>query len=384
MKRALIVATVIKFLDFEKNDIKILLGMGYEVHIAVNMHGEAWLRDDGIFSEMNIIRHQIDFGRKPFSYTSVTAYRQLKSLFRKYYFDIIHCHTPVASAIARTAARTERKRGTYVIYTCHGFHFHKKSGRKNWILYYPVEKVLALFTDMIIAINREDYQLIRTFGVREIKYIPGVGVDVEYIRNLKVDRTQILSELGIPADAFVILSIGELSARKNQSVIIEAVARLEYQNIYYIMCGSGNKYHEFRMLARKKGIEDRVVFTGFQDHERVMKLCHAADLGAIPSVIEGLGLAGIEMMAAGLPLAGSDIHGISDYLISGKTGFGCEPYDPDGFAQAIGCLYRDKKLYDKCAANASRAAERFDIKRAEKLMRANYQTADSYRGKQGK
>lgn len=372
MKRALIVATVIKFLEFEKSDIKILLDMGYEVHIAVNMHGEDWLRDDGTFAGMDVIRHQIDFGRKPFSCANIRSYRQLKRLFQQYYFDIIHCHTPVASAIARVAAITERKRGSYVIYTCHGFHFHKKSDRKSRMLYYPVERVLALITDMMIAVNKEDYHVIRSFKVRECKYIPGVGVDTAYIHKLKADRAQMLSQFGIPQDAFVVLSIGELSARKNQSVIIEALAKLRYEDIYYIICGCGEKYHMYKMLAREKGIGDRVVFTGHKDHEWVMRLCHAVDLGAIPSVIEGLGLAGIEMLAAGLPLVGANIHGINDYLIFGETGFSCPPNDADGFAQAIRCLYKDKQIYHICAENALKTAEKFDIKRSRRLMKENY------------
>ena len=67
----------------------------------------------------------------------------------------------------------------------------------------------------------------------------------------------------------------------------------------------------------------------------IPELCHAADISAFPSRIEGLGLAGIEAMAAGVPLVSSNVHGILDYVIDGKTGYTCDPDDLDGFAMAI-------------------------------------------------
>lgn len=372
MKRALVVATVFKFLNFEKSDIEILQSMGYEVHTATNMHEADWLQDDGSFDGVDIKRHQLDFGRSPFSMGNIKAFRQLKSLIDKGNFDIIHCHTPVAAAITRIVAIKARKRGAYVIYTCHGFHFHKKSSKKSWILYYPIEKLLAPITDMIITINKEDFSVLKKFRVKERRYIPGVGVDVEHIRALKSDRKKMLSELGIPEEAFVILSIGELSARKNQSVMIDAISKLNDKNIYYVLCGTGEKQDEFKRLAKIRGVAERVIFTGQKDHEWVMQFCHAIDIGAIPSAIEGLGLAGIEILAAGKPLVGSNVHGINDYIMNGVDGFSCDPFDSDGFAAVIKMLMDDNDLYLKCAVNAAETARRFDISRVKKLMMQNY------------
>ncbi len=376
MKQALVVATVFRFLNFEKSDIEILQSMGYEVHAATNMREAKWLRDDGIFDGNPIIRHQIDFGRTPFSKLNLRAYRQIKELLNTYNFNIIHCHTPVAAAITRVAARTFRRKGTYVIYTSHGFHFHKESGLKNWILYYPIESFLARWTDMIITINREDFSVIRKFKVKEKRYIPGVGVDVEHIHNVKTNREKLLREWGIPDNAFVILSIGELSERKNQSVIIRALGDINNDKIYYILCGTGEKQAELQRLAREKGIEDRIIFTGQKDHEYVIRLCHAADLGAIPSVIEGLGLAGIEMLAAGTPLIGSGVHGIKDYLIDGETGIACDPYDSSDFRDAIIRLMWDREELETYRKNAYKTAKRFDINRSKKMMKKNYESVE--------
>ncbi|MEY8515929.1 glycosyltransferase [Lachnospiraceae bacterium 29-84] len=372
MKKVLIVATVFKFLIFERNDIEILKKMGFEVHSATNMNEADWLKDDGMLDYLDIHKHQIDFDRTPFSRKSMIAYGQLKELINRNHFDLIHCHTPVAAAITRIAALRTRKMGTKIIYTSHGFHFHKKASLKNWILYYPIEYLLAPFTDMIITINREDYKLIQKFHVKEKRYIPGVGVDTEKISKMKVDKTKIRLKYGVPLEAFLILSIGELSDRKNHKVIIKAISQCGIKNIYYIICGTGEKAQELEELAKKLGILDRIIFTGQVSHEDAMKICHVCDIGALPSTIEGLGLAGIETLACGKPMVASDVHGIVDYVIDGITGITCNPNDVNAFSKAVECLYTDKLMYQKCVSNTLVVAKQFDLCVAEKSMKDNY------------
>lgn len=372
MKRALIVATVFKFLNFEKSDIQILIDMGYEVHTATNMQEADWLRDDGTFDGINIQRHQINFGRVPFSKDSLAAYKELKRLIKMYHFDVIHCHTPVAAAITRIAAQDARKHGTYIIYTCHGFHFNKKSSKKDWLLYYPMEMVLAPFTDMIITINKEDNCVLKKFKVEKKHYIPGVGIETAHIAGLKADRKEMLESIGIPEKAFVILTIGELSSRKNQQIILNALGKINDKNIYYVLCGTGEKLNEYRVLAKNLGINNNVIFMGQKDHEWVMKLSHVVDLGAIPSTIEGLGLAGVEMLAAGTPLIGSNVHGIKDYLVDGVTGISCNPDDVNAFTKAILKMKNDHKYYEICKNNAFSMAQEFDIYKSQARMKKYY------------
>ena len=375
MKKALIVATVYKFLNFEKNDIKILKELGYEVHCATNMNGENWLKDDGSLDELGLIKHQIDFGRSPFSKNSIIAYKQLKKLLKQENFQLMHCHTPVAAAIARCAAAGLHKSNKIkVIYTCHGFHFHKTSGIKTWLLYYPVEYVTSFVTDMIITINHEDYEVIQKFPVKYKEYIPGVGIDYKKISECNPDSTKLREEYGIPNDAFLILSIGELSYRKNQSVIIRALGKLcsEGLNPYYLICGTGKMRDEYEQLAKDCGIEHQVIFAGQQNHDRIIELCHCCDVGALTSRIEGLGLAGLEVMAAGRPILGTNIHGIKDYAINGETGFSIDPDDIEGFAKAIKCLIEDSSLRKELSIKACIKAKEFDITISEELMKKNY------------
>lgn len=372
MKKVLFVATVYKFLNFEKSDMELLKDMGYEIHTATNMGEADWLKDDGSLDYLGVIKHQIDFARSPFSFQSVTAYHQLKKIFDENRFELIHCHTPVAAAIARLAAIPFRKKGTKVIYTDHGFHFHKSSGWKSWLLYYPIEYIMACFTDMIITINKEDYGVIQKFHVAEKRYIPGVGVKVQEISKLSPDRTGLRSRFNIPKNAFVIFSVGELSSRKNHEVLIRAVSRISYNNVYILICGTGSKKAELEQLSYSLGIGDRVIFAGQVPHDMVLELGHVIDVGAIPSLIEGLGLAGIETMAAGKPVVGSNVHGIKDYVEDGVTGISCNPHDVDAFKEAFEKLYTDKDYYNTCSHNCFDKAMEFDIGRVRQMMTENY------------
>lgn len=371
-KKVLFVATVFRFLQFEKSDMEILKKKGCEIHTATNMTSYDWLSDDGSLDYLELHKHQIDFGRSPFSKNTFEAYRQLKALLKEEHFDLIHTHTPVASAILRLAANSARRKGTKVIYTDHGFHFHKSSPCKNWILYYPMEYILAFYSDMIITINREDYNVIRNFPVKKKKYIPSVGVDVDSIANLVVDKKKIRREFNIPEDVFLILSIGELSIRKNQEVIIRALSNVRNNNVYYLLCGTGDRQNYLENLTKELGVNDRVIFAGYQTYDKVKQIVHSADLGALPSLIEGLGLAGIELMAASKPVIASGVHGIKDYVLNGITGITCSPHDVGGFTQAIETFISNKTLYQTCCQNALNKAKEFDIDIVRKKMVKNY------------
>ena len=95
----------------------------------------------------------IDFSRSPFSLQNIKAYRQLLGLLRQKHYDVVHCNTPMGGVVGRLAAR--RARIPYVIYQAHGFHFWKGAPLFNWLCYYPVERFLAHYTDLLITINQD-------------------------------------------------------------------------------------------------------------------------------------------------------------------------------------------------------------------------------------
>ena len=374
MKKVLLVASIVSFIEwFNKENIEFLNSdMGCEVHVACNfdyMSDTDAARTQKYIEEIKkkgIVLHNIAFARSPFNLRNIKAYKTLKAIINKEKFDLIHCHTPTVSMMTRLAAKKARKGGSTVMYTCHGFHFHNASSKFNWLVYYPIEKHLSRFCDYIVTINKEDYNRAKTFHCKNVRYIPSVGVKVNQIRDMVIDSAAIREAIGVPAGKVMIISAGELIKRKNHEVIIKALAKIDNPDIYYVIAGNGQLKDYLFGLARELGIADRVIFLGFRTD--VFELYHAADISAFPSKIEGFGLAGAEAMAAGIPLVASNVHGILDYVIDGKTGFTAAPNDVNGFAKAIKNLADNPALRESMKKDCLAAVAPFDISNALKVM----------------
>ena len=375
MKKELITASVFGFIgSFEKSNINILLKQGYEVHVATNMSKDLKAFGDiGQLDGIKVIKHQVSFSRSPLSFQIFKSYKAIKKLIMQENFDIIHCHTPVAAMLTRLAARKARKKGTKVIYTAHGFHFFKGSPLISWFLYYPVEWVCAWITDVLITINKEDYEIAQKhMNAKKVKYIPGIGLDTQKIKNIIVDKENKRKELGIPEEAIVYFSAGELRERKNHEVAIRALGKLDNKRLYYIICGEGELKTYLKDLSQELGISERVILLGFRMD--VLELCKCSDVYIFPSIREGLGIAALEGMASGLPLICSDINGIKDYAKNNKTGFCIAPKDVDGFARAIKILSEDSELRVKMGQYNLEVVKKFDISNTLSIMKKIYRT----------
>lgn len=369
-KKVLIVASVVSFIEwFNKENVDFLnKDMQCELHIACNfdyMEDTDEERTKAYIDKLKaegVVLHNIHFARSPFTRQNVACYKQLKEIIDSSHYDLIHVHTPTVSILVRLAARKARKNGTTVMYTCHGFHFHNAAPLKNWMIYYPIERLMSWFCDYIVTINKEDFRRAKTFHAKNVRYIPGVGVNLDRIYQAKVDEKEYKKSIGVPEDCVLVLSIGEMIERKNHEVIIRAIAKIDNPNVYYAICGKGPLKDYLSKLAQELGIGNRVVFLGFR--KDIPELCNTADISAFPSKIEGLGLAGIEAMAAGVPLVSSNVHGILDYVKNGETGFALKPSDIKGFAKAIEQLASDENLRETMRPKCVEAVQPFHIKNA--------------------
>lgn len=374
MKKALIVTAFARFVkSFLTNDIKILQDMGYEVHCAANIHHAGAECMSDYFADMGVIFHQIDFSsNKPISKETIVSYLEVKKIIKENYFDVIHVHTPIAGAITRYACKNQRKRGTTVIYTTHGFYFHKYSSKKTWLIFHTIEDFMSRYTDAMITINHEDYNNAKIMHCSKVYYIPGVGVDTKRYTDIVINRNDYRKKLGIGKDDLLILAVGELSNRKNHQIIIKALSELKIQNAVFMICGnamtSANTKDKLEEMAKESKVDLRLM--GLRDD--IPQICKCADIGVMPSTREGLGLSGIEMLAAGIPVVASNVHGIVDYIIDGEDGYLCAPDDAHAFAQAILKLRNEEKrksMIDKCI----NIAKKFDKKYSYKKMRDIYE-----------
>ena len=376
MKKVLMLASVASMINqFNMPNIHLLQEMGCEVHVACNFKEGSTCSDEKVLEikrdleELGIPYYQIDFSRNVFRLDrAVKAYFQTVHLLKQQRFDFIHCHSPIGGMIGRLAGHASR---TKVMYTAHGFHFFKGAPRRYWMFIYPIEKYCSKYTDMLLTINQEDYhRALEKFHAKRTEYIPGVGIDVAKLQNVSVDVKEKRKELGIPEDAFLVLSVGEVNDNKNHETVIRAFAKAEIPNSFYLICGKGAKTEELKELCKKLGVEEQVKFLGFRSDAK--QICNCADVFAFPSKREGLGLSALEAMAAGRPLLTSNVHGINDYSINGMSGYNCAPLDVEGFAKAMRKLYEMPKEREQMGRRNKEQVWRFDIHRVDEIMRKLY------------
>ena len=217
MKRMLMLASVASMIDqFNMPNIELLQEMGYEVHVACNFEKGSTCTDEKVLElkkklkQLHVRFFQIDFERNVMKLNQdLKAYKQVLKLARKYHYTFIHCHSPIGGVVGRLVGH---KTNTKVIYTAHGFHFYEGAPLLNWLIYYPIEKLLSRFTDVLITINQEDYHRAKSkFHAKRVEYVPGVGIDIKRFQNVKVDILQKRKELGIRSKDIVLLSVGELN-----------------------------------------------------------------------------------------------------------------------------------------------------------------------------
>ena len=372
MKKVLFVATVVKthIMEFHIPYLKMFKEMDWETAVAARNDYEN--PADCVIPYCDTY-YNIPFARNPLKPGNLKAYTDLKKVIDEGGYDIIHCHTPVGAMLTRLAAKQARKNGTKVFYTAHGFHFYKGAPAINWLLYYPVEKWLSRYTDVLITINKEDYERAKTFKAGRVCYVPGVGIDLKKFNVGYVDKEQKRKEIGVASDDFVLLSVGELIPRKNHEVVIQAMSVLKQngglEHIEYVICGQGAYEVDLKKLAEELSVADHIHFLGYRND--ISEICNCADLFVFMSHQEGLPVALMEAMACGLPAVCSNIRGNTDLIDDGVTGL-ISNNTPEELAGAIDRMRNDTNLCDRLASAALQKIKQFDLSSVEDEMTKIY------------
>lgn len=339
--RVLMLASVASMIDlFNKNNIKILQDLNCAIDVAANFqHGSITSQErvdqyKGELEAQDIDVIDIPIPRSIFQVGKIIeSYQMIKKLVGERHYRIVHCHSPIGGVIARLACKSVRRNGTRVVYTGHGLHFFKGAPLKNWLLFYPIERVCAKYTDVLITINQEDFKRVKSWNACKVEYVPGIGVDTNIFREETADREAYRRVFGFDKSDYVFMSTGQISVRKNHEVIIRALSKIHDKRIKYLIVGFGELEEKLKTLTRELGIDDRVVFAGYRGD--VKQLLHAVDAFAFPSLQEGLPVALMEAMAAGLPIVCSRIRGNVDLITNGEGGFIYDCHDVDGFAEGM-------------------------------------------------
>ena len=368
-RKVLMVATYGDFFAaFETNNIKILNEMGCEVHLCANWLDDRYNYKHSKLEGLDFKKINIAFERSPFALKNIRNYQKLLKLMKKEDYYLVDCHNAVIGVYARIAAKVNKVPKT--MYTAHGFQFFRGGRKIDWIVYYPIEKHLSRMTDQLVVINNEDFELAKKFYAKKVNKIPGVGFNYKDFSESTVDKIEKKRELNIPRNAFVIISVGELSKRKNHEVIIKAISQLKSEHIYYVVAGEGERKAYLSKLSVDLGVQDRVKLLGYRSD--IHALNEIADIAAFPSLREGLGIAALESLASGLPLISSNVQGIKDYSIDGVTGFVVESKEVHAYAEVIAKACDNVNLRKEFASFAKKKAKEFAIEEVDVMMKHIY------------
>jgi glycosyltransferase EpsD len=303
-------------------------------------------------------QYAISMTRSPFSLKNFNAYKELKAILLNDY-DIIHCHTPMGGFLARLAARKNRAK---VIYTAHGFHFYKGVPLINWLIYYPIEKFLAQYTDCLVTVNQEDFCFaLKHFKRCQIFKLNGVGVDLDKFHPISSEeKNHFRNRLGCADDDFIIINVAELNKNKNQIALIKALPEIKKNipSVKILFAGKDN-YPWVKKITDRLNLNSSVLFPGYRDD--VNALTAMSNIVFSASKREGLPVNIIEAMACGIPVVCSRNRGHNSLIVDGLSGLLFSINDENKMIEHIVAIYRYPVLAEKLSASALEASKCFSI-----------------------
>jgi len=365
-KKILFCATVDShFRAFHIPYLKFFKEQGWEVHVAASGSNPLPYVD---------LQHHVPFSRSPYHLNNLKAYLELKRIMAENQYEIMHFHIPVSAALGRIVAMKYRRRGTKVVYTSHGHYYYKGASILSWILYFPIEKLLAHVTDCLITINEEDYQLSikKQRGTRRIEKVLGMGVDLERFGPVSdEEKLSLRKKHGFSESDFILIYPAEHNRNKNQKVLIQTISILKdkFPNIKLLLPGVGPMSEDYKKLANQLHLNDYVLFPGFRaDIDEWIKL---ADVSVASSLREGLGLNLIEGMACGKPVVAVDNRGHREVVREGINGY-LTKNNAEDIAKKLLLLAASKGKVAEMGRHSYALAQYFGLNNAAQQMKEIY------------
>ncbi|MBC5637991.1 glycosyltransferase family 4 protein [Ornithinibacillus sp. BX22] len=323
--------------------IQLLQDMGYHVSIATSIEDKDTLQE----KVPNVSLYNISFSRSIQSLSNFRAYLELKSLFHKESFDLVHVHTPIASFVARLAAPKK----VPIVYTAHGFHFNENGSKLGNRIFYLAEKLAGKKTQHLIVMNQEDYQKAQGLLDKErIHFIHGIGVDTDYYNPRSIshsDRFNLKEKLGIEERKLVITHLAEFNENKRQIDIVQAAEQLKdaYQDFIILLVGDGTLFGAIKQEINRRGLSDFFRCLGFR--QDIREILSITDVGLLVSLREGLPKSLMEMMAMEIPIVVTDIRGSRELVRDGKNGFRIPIKSPNELKNKLLYLLKSQSLRNR-------------------------------------
>lgn len=333
-----------------------------EVHVGyVLPHKDALVRD---LTAAGVEVHCLSGSGRPWPL-------ELRKLVARGRFDVVHTHSPLVASVARLVT----PESAVMFHTEHNMwgRYRLPSRLANALTISRNRRVWAVSEGVAGSIR----PLPLTRGAEVRVLLHGIG-DMPVLASPEA-RAQALGRLGLEPGPFTVGCVGNLTTKKNHETLIHAVAALRRTEpgARVVLVGGGPREPALRQLIASRDLEDAVTLTGVRDD--VPALLPAFDVFALSSRYEGLSIALLEAMGAGVPPVVTRVGGMPEVIRDGRDGLLVRPGDPGAMAAALARLARDPALRASLAQAARRRAEDFGIGTAVATLTEAYHDASPAR-----
>ena len=261
--------------------------------------------------------------------SDVVTFFKLFLFMKKNKFDIVHTHSPKASLLGRWAAFFAGV--PTIVYTVHGWSFHRFMNPFSFCLYLALEKITARITDKIIVISRHDLDagVKRRVADKDKFSLVHCGVDVERFSRVFNERNN------GAVDSKLIITVSSLKSQKGLVYFLKMASSLLEQapDLKFVVVGDGPDRKEVIGQLNALGLEKRVHLAGWVDD--VSALMSKSAVLVLSSLWEGLPLSVIEAAIAGIPMVVTDTGGLRDVVSDHRNGIIVEIKDVKGLAASV-------------------------------------------------
>ena len=283
-------------------------------------------------------------------FRALSSFIHLVRLFQHHKFHVVHVHTPVAAFIGRLAAKFCRV--PCVIYTAHGFYFHENMPFYKFFLFYLIERIGFLFTDILFCQSQEDSDFALRHHFLSPQFIHTIGNGVDPNRFFPPTSSVISSNksrFSMPSDSFVVGFIGRQVREKGICELLDAVIQLspQYPNLYLCLVGSRLPSDHSSGVTQeidsaKRILGSRLITVGY--YSDIPTVLSTFDVFCLPSWREGMPRSIIEAMMLSKPVVATDIRGSREEVVHNETGFIVPLNSSQQLANSIEIMINDSDL----------------------------------------
>lgn len=295
---------------------------------------------------------------------------RLRSLLDRSSFDVVHFHLPYTAAIGRLVVATlPRSRRPVVVYTEHSL------WNKAAVVIRGLNRAGIARDGSLIVVSQAAHDALPA-ALRGRARVIVHGLDTQRADALLSQResmqVDVRTELGVPEDQVLVLTVANLRPEKGYDVLLDAVRLLADRGVpvHVAAVGRGPLEDELRIRRDALGIADRLQFLGQRDD--VLRLLAGSDAFVLASRQEGLPVSLMEATSMGMPIVGTSVGGVPQVIAEGVDGLIVPPGNPERLADALQRIVSDPDLRQRLGRAAKNKSSMFDVREASRAIEGIY------------